>query len=82
MEVSELTNDTRLVWKAPKSEPVAAYRIQWREQGSLLWQSSQDVGKVTAFTLKGVSKDNFVFGVASVNATGQASLPVFPQPVR
>jgi hypothetical protein len=82
MEVSELTNDTRLVWKAPKSEPAAAYRIQWREQGSLLWQSSQDVGKVTAFTLKGVSKDNFVFGVASVNATGQASLPVFPQPVR
>jgi hypothetical protein len=47
-----------------------------------LKQSSKDVGKVTAFTLKWVSKDNFVFGVASVNATGQASLPVFPQPVR
>jgi hypothetical protein len=81
IEVSELTNDTRLVWTAPKTEPVAAYRIQWRESGSPLWQSSKDVGNLTAFTLKGVSKDNFVFGVAAVNATGQASLPVFPQPV-
>jgi hypothetical protein len=82
IEVSELTNDTRLVWKAPSPESAAAYRIQWREQGSRLWQFSKDVGNVTAFTLKGVSKDNFVFGVAAVNATGQASLPVFPQPVR
>ena len=82
IEVRELTNDTRLVWHASKSEPAASYRIQWREPGFPQWQFSQDVGQVTAFTLKGVSKDNFVFGVAAVNATGQASLPVFPQPVR
>jgi hypothetical protein len=82
IEVSELTNDTRLVWRAPKSQSVAAYRIHWREQGEPMWQFSKDVGNVTAFTLKGVSKDNFVFGVAAVNASGQASLPVFPQPVR
>jgi len=82
IEIHELTNDTRLVWKAPKSELVAAYRIQWRESGSPVWQYGKEVGNSNAFTLKGVSKDNFVFGVAAVNATGQASLPVFPQPIR
>lgn len=82
IEVSELTNDTRLVWKASANTDVAGYRIQWREQGAPLWQFSKDIGKLTAFTLKDISKDNYVFGVSSVNASGQASLPVFPQPVR
>ena len=82
IEVSELTNATRLVWKAPASPEVAGYRIQWREQGALLWQFSKEVGPVATLTLKDVSKDNYVFGVSTVNASGQASLPVFPQPVR
>jgi hypothetical protein len=81
IDVSGLTNDTRLMWKQAESEGVAGYRIFWREPGSPVWQHREDVGAVTTHTLKGVSKDNFVFGVAARNAGGQASLPVFAQPV-
>ncbi|MDP2366833.1 M28 family metallopeptidase [Rhodoferax sp.] len=82
IEVTELTNDTRLRWKAPTVEKPGGYRIVWREPGAPTWQFGRDVGDVTAFTLKDVSKDNFVFAVAAVSATGEASLPVFAQPVR
>ncbi len=82
IDVSGLTNDTRLVWKQAATEDVAGYRILWREPGSPVWQHREDVGAVSAYTLKGVSKDNFVFGVAARNAGGQTSLPVFAQPVR
>ena len=82
IEVTELTNDTRLRWKAPPGEKPGGYRIVWREPGAPTWQFGRDVGNVTAFTLKDVSKDNFVFAVAAVSATGEASLPVFAQPVR
>ena len=82
IEVSALTNDTRLVWKQAVAQEVDGYRILWREPGSPVWQHREDVGAVNAHTLKGISKDNFVFGVASRNAGGQTSLPVFAQPVR
>ena len=82
IDVSGLTNDTRLMWKQAVTDDVAGYRIFWREPGSPVWQHREDVGAVSAYTLKGVSKDNFVFGVAARNAGGQTSLPVFSQPVR
>ena len=82
IDVSGLTNDTRLIWKQAAPEDVAGYRILWREPGSPVWQHREDVGAVSAYMLKGVSKDNFVFGVAARNARGQTSLPVFAQPVR
>ena len=82
IDVSGLTNDTRLMWKQTQADDVAGYRIFWREPGSPVWQHREDVGAVNAYTLKGISKDNFVFGVAARNAAGQTSLPVFAQPVR
>lgn len=82
MTVSELTNDTRLVWKASTAADVVGYRIYWREAGAPVWQHSVDIDRLSAYTLKDISKDNFVFGVAARNATGQTSLPVFPQPAR
>jgi alkylated DNA nucleotide flippase Atl1 len=81
MAVSELTNDTSLTWTAPEGG-ATGYRVVWREPGSPVWQFSQSVGQATHVTLKGVSKDNYLFGVAAVNATGEESLPVFPQPLR
>jgi hypothetical protein len=82
IQVRELTNDTELVWKQPEPQDVAGYRIYWREPGSPTWQHSRDIGQVDAFTLKDVSKDNYVFGVAARNSTGETSLPLFAQPVR
>ncbi|MBV8466845.1 MAG: M28 family metallopeptidase [Burkholderiales bacterium] len=82
LEVTELTNDSTLRWQQSSDADVAGYRIYWREPDASTWQQSMDVGKVGRYTLKGVSKDNYVFGVAAVNATGEASLPVFPVPFR
>ena len=82
IDVSGLTNDTRLMWKQTQADDVAGYRIFWREPGSPVWQHRVDVGPAGTHTLKGVSKDNFVFGVAARNVAGQTSLPVFAQPVR
>ncbi len=82
LEVAGLTNDTRLVWTQTEREGVVGYRIVWREPGAPLWQHHQDVGDVLSFTLLGVSKDNYVFAVASRNASGQTSLPGFAQPIR
>jgi hypothetical protein len=82
IEVSELTNDTHLLWKVADTEKPAGFRIVWREPGSPIWQFNKDVGNVGSYTLKDISKDNFVFGVAAINATGEGSLPIFAQPMR
>jgi hypothetical protein len=82
MQVSELSNDTSLIWTATQDDSVSGYRIVWRATGASTWQYAKDVGKVNQTTLKGISKDNYVFGVASVGPSGAASLPVFPQPVK
>ena len=82
LEVTELTNDSTLHWTPPDDDTVAGFRVYWREAGSPVWQHSEDVGTVTRYTLKGVSKDNNLFAVSTVNQAGEASLPVFPRPVR
>lgn len=80
--VNELTNDTVLKWKVPQDSSVSGYRIVWREPSAPVWQYAKDVGMVERATLKGISKDNYVFGVAAIAKSGQASLPVFAQPVK
>jgi hypothetical protein len=82
MQVSELSNDTSLIWKAPEDGTVSGYRIVWRETSSPNWEFAKDVGIVEHYTLKGISKDNYVFGVATVAKSGAASLPIFAQPVK
>jgi hypothetical protein len=46
------------------------------------WQFSRDAGNVMRFTLKGVSKDDFVFGVIALDQDGNASPAGFPRPWR
>jgi acetylornithine deacetylase/succinyl-diaminopimelate desuccinylase-like protein len=69
-------------WAANAEPDLAGYRIVWREPSAPLWQHAQDVGNVTRHTLKGVSKDHFVFGVQAVDRDGNASPAVFPKPWR
>lgn len=77
VDTSQLTNDTTLSWDA---DPAAAgYRVVWRETGSPVWQHRRDVGAVQRVTLP-VSKDNVVFGVQALGASGHASLATFPLP--
>ena len=82
MEAFKLENDTTLRWQANPEPDVAGYRIVWRETTSPDWQFSRDVGNVTRFTLQGVSKDDFSFGVQAYDQEGNISVATYPHPAR
>jgi hypothetical protein len=82
IEVAELENDTTLRWTANVEPDLAGYRIVWREPGMPIWRYARDVGKVTRHTVKGVSKDDYVFGVMALDRDGNASPASFPRPWR
>lgn len=74
------TYDTLIRWTPSLEKSLAGYSIVWRDTTAPAWQHSLYVGKVTEFTLKGLSKDNLVFGVRAVNTAGDSSLVVIPKP--
>ncbi len=76
VDVKKLSNSTYLYWKAPKSGAVKGYYILMRETTSPVWQK-----KIYTEALEirlPYSKDNYFFGVQSVNESGNESLPVIP----
>ena len=77
-----LSNDTELKWDAGAEPDLAGYEIVWRETTSPVWTNSRAVGKVTSFTMEGMSKDNFFFAVRAVDKLGNKSPVSFPHPVR
>ena len=78
----ELTNDTELTW-APNNEPdLAGYFVEWRETTAPYWEHSQWVGNVTRYTLRGLSKDDYYFGVRAMNREGEWSPVAFAHPAR
>ncbi|HKP87418.1 MAG TPA: M28 family metallopeptidase [Blastocatellia bacterium] len=82
VETIKLENDTTLRWEANKEPDIAGYQIVWRETTAPFWQGKQFVGNVTRYTVKGVSKDNYLFGVQAVDKDGNASVAVYPRPFR
>ncbi len=83
LETVKLENDTTMRWE-PNSEPdLAGYRIVWRDTTAAQWEHSLDVPKeITRQTIKGVSKDNVIFGLEAVDTAGHASPAVYPKPRR
>lgn len=79
---TRLANDTDLKWDANKETDLAGYEIVWRETTSPVWTNARGVGNVTSFTMKGMSKDNYFFGVRAVDKQGNKSPVSFPHPVR
>lgn len=79
---ARLTNDTDLKWDANKEPDLAGYEIVWRETTAPTWTNSRMVGNVTSYTMKGMSKDNYFFGVRAVNKRGMHSPASYPRPVR
>lgn len=77
-----LTNDTDLRWAANTESDLAGYEIVWRETSSPVWTNSRFVGNVTSYTMKGMSKDNYFFGVRAVDREGHRSPASFPKPSR
>ena len=79
---TRLTNDTDLKWDANKEPDLAGYEIVWRDTTSPVWTNARAVGNVTSFTMKGMSKDNYFFGVRAVDKQGNKSPASFPHPLR
>jgi len=78
---AKLTNRTELQWEAPKAgEKPAGYYVLMRETSAPEWQQKFFVTNTKADLPH--SKDNFIFGVVSVDAEGHESLPALPKPVR
>jgi hypothetical protein len=63
--------DANLRWTA--SAGAVAYRIFWREAWGPDWQHDMLVGNVTNLVLLNMQIDDYVFGVAAVDAAGHES---------
>lgn len=82
IETIKLENDTTLRWDANPEPDIAGYRIVWRDTTAPFWQHRRDVGNVTRYTLKGISKDDYVFGVVALDKEGNESVVSYPAPYR
>jgi hypothetical protein len=63
--------DTNLTWNAAPG--AVAYRIFWREAWGQDWQHDLLVGNVTNVVLANMQIDDYVFGIAAVDAEGHES---------
>lgn len=77
-----LTNDTELKWDLGGDADLAGYEIVYRDTTSAEWTNSIQVGRVNTHLVKNMSKDNYFFGVRSVDNKGNKSPVVYPQPMR
>ncbi len=79
VETKVLTNDTTLTWQpVPRA---VRYEVLRRSTNDPLWTDVVDAGSATKAALK-FSKDNWLFGVRSVDAQGHRSPAGYPTPVR
>ena len=78
---ARLTNDTDLKWDGNQEPDLAGYEVVWRETTSSVWTGSRRVGNTTSYTMKGMSKDNYFFGVRALDKQGNRSPVSFPRPL-
>ena len=64
--------DANLKWMP--SPGAVAYRVFWREAWGPDWQHDLLVGNVAGVVLPGLQIDDYVFGVAAVDAAGHESV--------
>ncbi|HEX5965407.1 MAG TPA: M28 family metallopeptidase, partial [Pyrinomonadaceae bacterium] len=75
-----LSNDTELKWDSNGEPDLVGYEIVWRDTTAPVWTNSRAVGNVTSYTMKGMSKDNYFFGVRAIDKQGNRSQVTFPRP--
>lgn len=72
LERGESGYDAAMRWQ--RSPGAAGYRIVWRDAWIPDWQHEIHVGDMTEYTLYDISIDDYVFGVAAVDADGHESV--------
>ena len=75
------SNDTQIKWDASNEPDIAGYEIVWRDTTEAVWTNSRAVGNVNTYTMKGMSKDNYFFGVRAVDKEGNRSPASYPRPL-
>ncbi|WP_217495912.1 M28 family metallopeptidase [Mangrovivirga cuniculi] len=69
----------KLSWDAIETDDLKGYIIHYRETTSPQWQYSVFVDKnTTAYTLKGIVIDNYLFGISAVDEEGNQSIVSYP----
>jgi hypothetical protein len=66
--------DAVLRWKDAPASDLAGYAIVMRSSTAPFWEQQTFVGKVTEYTLPGLSIDDIVFGVKAIDNEGHESL--------
>jgi len=66
--------DAVLRWKDAPVDDLAGYAIVIRSSTASFWEQQTFVGKVTEYTLPGLSIDDIVFGVKAIDTEGHESL--------
>ena len=79
MQTKRLGYTTDLRWVTDPS--ATSYEVVWRASDAGTWEHAIDTGNVTAFSVP-ASKDDYVFGVRAVDASGLRSPAVYPVPSR
>ena len=74
--MKKLTNTSYLFWQAPATGKIKGYYILLRETTSPFWQKK--IFTTDTEIRLPYSKDNYFFGVQSVNEAGNESLPIVP----
>jgi hypothetical protein len=73
--------DAHLRWEA--SPGAAGYRIFWRNAWTQDWEHEITVGNVTEYTFPKMNIDDWVFGVAAIDAAGhESTVSVYVAPPR
>lgn len=78
--VGVLSNDSVLKWEANQEPDVAGYEIVWRDTVAAVWTNSRSIRNVLTYTMKGMSKDNYFFGVRAIDKDGNRSPATYPRP--
>ncbi len=78
LAAKKLGYDTALAWNAVPA--AASYEVLWRRTDEPTWTHAKNVGNVASATLP-LSKDDWIFGVRSMDGAGHASVAVYPTPL-
>ncbi|MFN0112836.1 MAG: M20/M25/M40 family metallo-hydrolase [Blastocatellia bacterium] len=71
--------DTTVAWQPNKEPDVAGYRVVWRETYQPFWFRGLEVGNVSEYVMKSLSKDDYFFAVQAIDKDGNTSVPSFPK---